>query len=205
MIFVADEQDDQVYTYNMPDAIDARLASLTLSSVEFGEFLPGQPKYAAVVDAGLAQTTVEAEAAQDQATIEITPADADNNPTNGHQASLLDGQQITVEVTSADGSRTLVYRVGISHCLSGLSETRLNSVQFVGGSVATLVECAQSIGVDALYHYRDGVWAGLFPEAPEFLNRPFRNRFAEGVPAGEVLIGKRTSVRIATPVVSSPN
>ena len=30
VVFVADEQDDQVYTYNMPDAIDARLASLTL-------------------------------------------------------------------------------------------------------------------------------------------------------------------------------
>ena len=61
VIFVADEQDDYVYTYNLPDASIAQLASLTLSGVEFGEFSAGQTEYAAVVEAGLAQTTVEAE------------------------------------------------------------------------------------------------------------------------------------------------
>ena len=34
VMYVADESDDRVYRYNMPDAIDARLASLTLSGVE---------------------------------------------------------------------------------------------------------------------------------------------------------------------------
>ncbi len=202
VIFVADEQDEQIYTYNMPDAIDARLASLTLSGVEFGEFSAGRTEYAAVVDSGLAQTTVEAEAAQSKAGIEITPADADGDPSNGHQARLIDGQEITVSVTSEDGSRTLEYRVGVSHCLSGLSETRLNSVQFVGGSVEALGDCAQSLGVDALYHYRDSAWVGLFLDAPEFLNRPFRDRFAEGVPGGEVLIGKRDAIQITTQAVS---
>ena len=95
-------------------------------------------EYAAVVEAGLPQTTVEALAAQGKATVEILPADADGDPENGHQAVLIDGQDITISVTSADGIRMLVYRVGISHCLSGLSETRLNSVQFVGGSVGAL-------------------------------------------------------------------
>ena len=38
VMYVADESDDRVYTYNMPDAIDARLASLTLSGVDIGEF-----------------------------------------------------------------------------------------------------------------------------------------------------------------------
>ena len=33
VMYVADESDDRVYSYNMPDAIDARLASLTLSGV----------------------------------------------------------------------------------------------------------------------------------------------------------------------------
>ena len=33
VMYVADKSDDKVYTYNMPDAIDARLASLTLSDV----------------------------------------------------------------------------------------------------------------------------------------------------------------------------
>ena len=30
-MYVADASDGKVYTYNMPDAIDARLAALTLS------------------------------------------------------------------------------------------------------------------------------------------------------------------------------
>ena len=38
VMYVADESDDRVYTYNMPDAIDARLASLSLSGVDIGEF-----------------------------------------------------------------------------------------------------------------------------------------------------------------------
>ena len=38
VMYVADESDDRVYSYNMPDAIDARLASLTLSGVDIGEF-----------------------------------------------------------------------------------------------------------------------------------------------------------------------
>ena len=205
VIFVADEQDDHVYTYNLPDAIDARLASLTLSGVEFGEFSARQTDYAAVVDAGLPTTTVEAEAAQAKAKVVILPADADVDPENGHQAELIDGQDITVAVTSEDGSRTLIYRVAISHCLSGLSEARLSLAQFVGGSVSELVDCARSHGVDALYHNRNGVWTAYFLEAPEFLSHPFRTRFAEGVPAGEVVIANREFIPITTPAVPSPN
>ena len=44
-MYVADESDDRVYTYNMPDGIDARLASLTLSGVDIGEFDPGRTDY----------------------------------------------------------------------------------------------------------------------------------------------------------------
>ena len=40
VMYVADESDDRVYSYNMPDAADARLASLTLSGVDIGEFDP---------------------------------------------------------------------------------------------------------------------------------------------------------------------
>ena len=60
VMYVADESDDRVYSYNMPDAIDARLASLTLSGVDFGEFDPGRPDYEAVVADGVTETTVEA-------------------------------------------------------------------------------------------------------------------------------------------------
>ena len=38
VMYVADASDGKAYTYNMPDAIDARLATLNLSGVDFGEF-----------------------------------------------------------------------------------------------------------------------------------------------------------------------
>ena len=38
VMYVADASDAKVYSYNMPDAIDARLSSLTLSGVDIGEF-----------------------------------------------------------------------------------------------------------------------------------------------------------------------
>ena len=44
-MYVADESDDRVYTYNIPDAIDARLATLTLSGVDIGEFDPATTEY----------------------------------------------------------------------------------------------------------------------------------------------------------------
>ena len=44
-MYVADESDASVYTYNMPDAIDARLASLTLGGVDIGEFDHGPPNH----------------------------------------------------------------------------------------------------------------------------------------------------------------
>ena len=48
VMYVADESDGRVYSYNLPDAIDARLASLSLSGVEFGEFDPGVTEYEGV-------------------------------------------------------------------------------------------------------------------------------------------------------------
>ena len=60
VMYVADASDDKVYSYNMPDAIDARLASLTLSGVDIGEFDPGRTEYDAVVGEGVTETTVEA-------------------------------------------------------------------------------------------------------------------------------------------------
>ena len=100
-MYVADESDDRVYTYNMPDAIDARLASLTLSGVDIGEFDPGRTDYEAVVADGVTETTVEAEAMQRRTDVAIDPPDADGDDANGHQVALQDLGEITVTVTSA--------------------------------------------------------------------------------------------------------
>ena len=45
VMYVADAHDGRVYTYNMPDAIDARLASLVLAGVRFDEFSPLRTEY----------------------------------------------------------------------------------------------------------------------------------------------------------------
>ena len=71
VMYVADENDDRVYTYNMPDAIDARLASLELSGVDFGEFSPGQTDYQGTSDEGVTEATVEVEAMQRSAVVAI--------------------------------------------------------------------------------------------------------------------------------------
>ena len=45
VMYVADQSDDKVYSYNIPDDIDARLSSLTLDGIDIGEFDPGQTDY----------------------------------------------------------------------------------------------------------------------------------------------------------------
>ena len=141
------------------------------------------------------------------ATVEIEPGDADGDHTNGHQIRLEAESTITVTVTSEDGSRTTSYQVQVSKppCLAGLSEERLSEVSFVGGSVSDLEACARSLDVDALYHQLDGVWTVrfLFPDLPEFLSRPFHNRFATGLLPGEGLIAKRQRVPIPAPETPS--
>ena len=135
VIYVADEQDDKLYSYNLPDAINAHLATLSLSGIEIGEFSPLRTTYEATASAATqttagaatqttagaaTQTTVSAQPKQDAASISIVPADADPEP--GHQVRLAGLDQITVTVTSADGSRTRVYRVRLEPALSAVNQ-----------------------------------------------------------------------------------
>ena len=57
VIYVADDRDGKVYTYHMPDAIDARLVSLELSEIAITRFLPVWLSYDAVLGSGLTETT----------------------------------------------------------------------------------------------------------------------------------------------------
>ena len=205
MIFVADEQDDRVYTYNMPDALDARLAALSLSGLSLAEFSPQRTEYRVTAAAALGRTTIEVKPEQDQARVEIEPDDIDADPQNGHQVELRDGQEITVRVSSADDSRSQLYRVRIQHCLTGLTADRLSTVRYAGGSVDELLACARSLGSDALYHQREGAWVAWFLAGPELINRYFRQRFSEGLPAGLELVAKRDEVQSSTPRSSNDN
>ena len=199
VMYVADESDARVYSYNMPNAIDARLASLTLSGVDFGEFDRNRSDYEGTAGDGVTETTVTAEALQRRADVEIDPPDADGRA-EGHQVALQDAGEITVTVTSADGSRTKTYRVRLGeteqesvpdpwpHCLRGDITVGFSLVVYEGGSVEDLVACAESRDVRAVYVLQDGVWNAFILEAPEFVNRSFRELFPDGIPAVTPLV-----------------
>ena len=194
VMYVADESDATVYTYNMPDAIDARLASLTLSGVEFGEFSSDRTEYDAVVGEGVTETTVEASTVQQRAAVTIDPDDADDTEANGYQVALEGLAEITVTVTSADGSRRRTYRVALedpepeptpepwTHCLRGDIAEGFSLVVYEGGSVGELVTCAESRDVATLYALHDGVYVSHILGAPEFVNAGFLELFADGLP-----------------------
>ena len=203
VMYVADASDGKVYTYNMPDAIDARLASLTLSGVDFGEFDSAQTEYAGTAGDDVTETTVGAEAAQSGATVVIKPDDADDgDPENGHQVALEEVSEITVTVTSADGSRERVYRVLVGDpaqeapdapappCFRGAVALGFSLVVYAGGSVEELVTCAQSRRGTALYTLHDGDYVPYILGAPDFVNSSFGELFADGVPATTPLIVK---------------
>ena len=211
VMYVADESDDKVYTYNMPDAIDARLASLSLSGIDIGDFSPNHEESEGAVGEGVRETTITAEAMQRRTDIDIDPPDADGEA-DGHQVALRDLAEITVTVTSADGSRTKIYRVRLSpeeaagpapDCLRGDVAVGFSLVVYAGGSVGDLVACAEGRNVTALYALEGGEYVSYTLGAPEFVNEDFRALFADGVPALTPLTVKSDGPATAAPVASA--
>ena len=206
-MYVADQSDDKVYTYNMPDAIDARLATLELSGVEFGEFLPRQTEYEGVADEGVTKTTVEAVAVQSDAEVTIEPPDAAEDA-DGHQVAVEGSATITVTVTSPDGSRETVYRVALreagpsASCLGGTIAVGFSLVVYEGGSIEDLDGCAKSRNVTALYALDGGAWVPYILGAPEFVNDGFGELYAGSVPPLTPLVAKSDGPATAAPVVS---
>ena len=193
LMYIADEHDDRVYTYNMPDAIDARLANLSLSGVGIGEFEPGRGEYEGIIAGGAGETVVTAEALQRVADVAIDPPDADETA-DGHQVALEGIEAITVTVTSPDGSRTRRYRVSLPDlawdpardawpaCLRGAVAEGFRLVVYEGGGVEQLAACAARYRITALYVLHEGAYVSYVPGAPEFVNRPFRELFPDDLP-----------------------
>ena len=209
VMYVADESDDKVYSYNMPDSIDARLASLTLSGVDFGEFEPGRPDYEAVVADGVTETTVEAAAMQRRTAVVTDPPDADGDDANGHQVALEDLGEITVTVTSQDGSRKKTYRVELAEagpsasCLRGAVSVGFSLVVSEGGRLDDLVACAGSRHVTALYVLDGGEYVSYIVGAPELVNARFVELFPDRVPALTPLIARSDGPATDAPAASA--
>ncbi len=209
VMYVADESDGRVYTYNMPDAIDARLASLALSGVDIGDFDPAVTEYAGVPDDGVTQTTVAAEPVQSGATVTTEPADADE-VAEGHQVVLEGVAEVAVTVTSPDGSREQVYRVQLgdagpsASCLRGAVSVGFNLVVYEGGSIEDLVACAEGRHVTALYSLHEGEYVSYILGAPEFVNRTFSGLFTAGVPALTALTARSEGPPTAAPAAAAP-
>ena len=206
VMYVVDASDGKVYSYNMPDAIDARLASLSLSGVEFGEFDPGTIDYEGAADDGVTVTTVEAAAAQDDAVLVIDPPDADE-AVDGHQVALEDLGEITVTVTSADGSREKTYSVRLEEagpsasCLRGAVNVGFSLLVSAGGSVDDLAACAEGRDVTALYVPHEGEYVPYTLGALAFVNLPFGELYPDGLPALTPLIAKSDGPPSADPAV----
>ena len=210
VMYVADESDDRVYSYNMPDAIDARLASLSLSGVDIGEFSSSRTEYEGSAADGTTATTVAAEALQRRASVGIDPPDIDE-AAEGHQVTLDGVAEIAVTVTSADGSRERVYRVRLSEpeqaaasaltfdCFRGDVAVGFSLVVYGGGSVGDLVACAEGRNVTALYALESGEYVSYILGAPEFVNAGFRALFADGIPALTPLTVKSDGPATADP------
>ncbi len=166
VMYVADESDGRVYTYNMPDAIDARLASLTLSGVDIGEFAPGQTDYEGTPAEGTTVTTITAEAMQRRTNVAIDRSDADEEA-EGHQVALDGIDAITVTVTSADGTRKRTYRVQLETPEVNVAlEAGWNSLAWPGTDGASVAEALEEAGladnVVAVYRRDEaaGTWLG---------------------------------------------
>ena len=116
-------------------------------------------------------TTIEAAATQDDAVVVIDPPDADE-AAEGRQVAVGGGAEITVTVTSADGSRKKTYSVRIEEtgpsatCLRGAIDEGFSLVVSEGGSIGDLVACAEGRAVTALYTLDGGEYVSYILGAP---------------------------------------
>ncbi len=190
VMYVVDSQDDRVYSYNMPDRTVARLDSLSLGEIDFGDFSPFRLAYSATVDADTSTATVLAEASEAAATLAIQPEDADGDESNGHEVSLGEVTRVAIAVTSSDGSRVNTYEITVRRrpCLVGLGAGRISEVTFSGGSLEALERCAETHSINAFFYWTGESWLLFGSNLPDFLTRAFRQTFANGIAVGTTLI-----------------
>ncbi len=194
----------------MPDAIDARLASLTLSGIDIGEFDPSRTDDEGIIADGVTETVVSAEAMQRRTDVDIDLPDSDEEA-DGLQVALERVEAITVTVTSADRSRERIYRVRLGEpeqaaaseltfdCFRGAVAAGFSHVVYGGGSIEDLVGCAESRHITALCALHEGAYVSYVLGAPEFVNASFRELFPDGLPSLTALTVKSEGPPTADP------
>ena len=75
-----------------------------------------------------------------------------------------------------------------SRCLGGQLVEGFSLVLYEGGDVEALAACARQLSVDAVYVLAAGEWVSYFVGAPDFVNRPFAELFAGGLPLAAPLV-----------------
>ena len=135
VVTAEDGETTQRYTVTVTRAgsADAGLSALSLSGVTLTPaFASGTTAYTASVGNSVTETTVTATASDANASVEVTPEDADDG-TSGDQVALVVGETtIRVEVTAEDGETTQTYTVTMTRAGSGdatLSALSLSGVR----------------------------------------------------------------------------
>ena len=178
VMYVVDGSDGKVYTYNMPDAIEAqpRLAD------------PERPRYRRVRWRAHRVCRHPRRGGSRRRPSRPQPCNgAPNSPStrrmltrrpDGHQVALEGATEITVTVTSADGSRTKTYRVTVRRpeVEMELAPT-WTSIEWPGADGVTIAGALQDgdIGdkVLVVYHWDEATasWRAFFPR-PRRCARP---------------------------------
>ena len=118
-------------TVTRAGSVDATLSALSLSGVTLTPaFAAGTTAYTASVEHAVAETKVTATARAENASVEVTPEDADDQ-TLGDQVDLAVGETtISVEVTAQDGLTTRTYMVTVTR--AGSADASLSSLSLSG-------------------------------------------------------------------------
>ena len=155
IVTAQDEKTTQTYkvTVTRAGSDDAALSALSLSGVTLTPaFAAGTTAYTASVEHAVAETKVTATARAENASVEVTPEDADDQ-TLGDQVVLAVGETtISVAVTAQDGKTTQTYTVAVTRAgsadatLSALSLSGVTlSPAFASGTTAYSASVANSV------------------------------------------------------------
>ena len=178
-------------------------------TLDIGDFDGERTNYEAIVGEGVTRTTVEAVSLQRRTKVVIEPPDADGNPDNGHRVDLEGLAAITVSVTSANGSRTRVYRLQLEAPPVELTlAPTWTSIEWPGADGMAIADALRQAGildeVLAIYRWDEatGAWLAYFPA---FADVPGINTLTTLEPGHTYCTASASTVVSVTPAVTVPS